>query len=160
MRHFSRYISQFSKSLPRRISSLSSSPDLFEYTSGRFLFNEDLRRAERRIQFDVDTLARAACHSVGRHLNSVTSITKLAEGGFNRVLQITFNDGYTVLARLPYKSTVLKHLIVVSEAAALALLRAYRVPVPKVIAYSPDQTNAVRTEYILLEKLEGTPLSD
>lgn len=26
--------------------------------------------------------------------------------------------------------------------------------------YSPDQTNAVGTEYILLERLEGTPLSD
>jgi aminoglycoside phosphotransferase (APT) family kinase protein len=90
----------------------------------------------------------------------VASITKLAEGGFNRVLQITFYDGYAVLARLPYKTTVPKHHAVASEAATLALLRAQGVPVPKVLAYSPDQTNAVGTEYILLEKLEGTPLSD
>ncbi|KAF7712895.1 Uncharacterized protein PECH_002549 [Penicillium ucsense] len=142
------------------MSSLCGNPDLFEYTSGRFLFNEELRRAERRIQFDIDALARAACHSVGRRLNGVASITKLAEGGFNRVLQITFNDGYAILARLPYKTTVPKHYAVASEAATLALLRAHGVPVPKVLAYSPDQTNAVGTEYILLERLEGTPLSD
>ncbi|KGO64142.1 Aminoglycoside phosphotransferase [Penicillium italicum] len=142
------------------MSSMSGRPDLFEYTSGRFLFNEELRRAERHIQFDVHALAREACHSVGRHINGVTSITKLAEGGFNRVLQVTFDDGYAVLARLPYKTTVPKHYAVASEAATLALLRAHGVPVPKVLAYSPDQTNAVGTEYILLERLEGTPLSD
>ncbi|PYI17581.1 kinase-like protein [Aspergillus violaceofuscus CBS 115571] len=141
-------------------SSLRSDLDLFEYTSGRFLFNEEIRRAERRVQFDVDALARATCHSVGRHLKAVASITKLAEGGFNRVLQITFDDGYAVLARLPYKTTVPKHYAVASEAATLALLRAHGVPVPKVLAYSPDQTNAVGAEYILLERLEGTPLSN
>ncbi|CAG8290996.1 unnamed protein product [Penicillium olsonii] len=135
-------------------------PDLFEYTSGRFLFNEELRRVERRIQFDVNALARAACHSVGRHVNDVASITKLAEGGFNRVLQVTFDDGYAILARLPYKSTVPKHHAVASEAATLALLRAHGVPVPKVLAYSPNNTNAVGTEYMILEKLEGTPLSE
>lgn len=47
-----------------------------------------------------------------------------------------------------------------SEAATLALLLAQGVPVPKVLAYSPDQTNPVGTEYILLERLEGAPLSD
>lgn len=90
----------------------------------------------------------------------MASITKLAEGGFNRVLQVTFDDGYVVLVRLPYKTTVPKHHVVASEAAILALLRAHGVPVLKVLAYSLDQTNAVGTEYILLEKLKGTPLSD
>ncbi|KAF9895001.1 hypothetical protein FE257_004625 [Aspergillus nanangensis] len=141
------------------MSSMSGNRDLFEYTSGRFLFNEELCRAERRIPFDLDALARAACNSTGRRLNGVASITKLSEGGFNRVLQVTFNDGYAILARLPYKTTVPKHHAVASEAATLALLRAHGIPVPKVLAYSPDHTNAVGTEYMLLEKLEGTPLS-
>ncbi|CDM27028.1 Protein kinase-like domain [Penicillium roqueforti FM164] len=160
MRRFSRFWGRYPKSLPRRMSSMSSNSDLFEYTSGRFLFNEKLRRAERCIQFDVDALVRAACHSVGRRLDGVASITKLAEGGFNRVLQLTFNDGYAVLARLPYKTTIPKHYVVASEAATLTHLRAHGVPAPKVLAYSPDQTNPVRTEYILLERLEGIPLSD
>ncbi|KAJ5528906.1 hypothetical protein N7527_002299 [Penicillium freii] len=162
MRRFSRIFSRYSKSSARRMSSMRGnlSPDLFEYTSGRFLFNEELRRAERRIQFDVDALVRAACDSVDRHPNGVASITKLAEGGFNRILEVTFNDGYAVLARIPYKTTVPKHHAVASEAATLALLRVHGVPVPKVLAYSPDQTNAAGTEYMLLERLEGTPLSD
>ena len=96
-------------------------------------FNEELRRAERRIQFDVDALVRAACESVDRHPNGVASITKLAEGGFNRILQVTFNDGYAVLARIPYKTTVPKHHAVASEAATLALLRAHGVPVLSLI---------------------------
>jgi len=123
-------------------------------------FNEELRRAERRIEFDVIALARTVCHSVDRRLNSVASITKLAEGGFNRVLQITFDDGYAALARIPYSSTVPKHYAVASEAATLAFLRSYGVLVPKVLAYSLDHANAVGTEYILLEKIDGTPLSD
>lgn len=108
----------------------------------------------------MNALAKAACHSVDRNLNSVASITKLAEGGFNRILQVTFNDGYAVLARIPYRTTVPIYYAVASEAATLAHLYAHRIPVPKVLAYSPDETNPVGTEYILLEKLEGTPLSE
>ena len=108
----------------------------------------------------MDALARAACHSVGRHVNDVASISKLAEGSFNRVLQVAFNDGHVILARLPYKTTVPKHHAVASEAATLAFLHAHGVPVPKVLAYSADQKNAVESEYLLLERLQGTPLSD
>lgn len=75
-------------------------------------------------------------------------------------MQITFDDRYIILARLPYKTTVPKHYVVASEAAILALLLAYRVSVPKVLAYSLDQTNPVGNEYDILERLEGTPLSD
>ncbi|KAL3452201.1 kinase-like protein [Aspergillus insuetus] len=121
---------------------ISGNDELSEYTSGRFLFNEELRLAERRIHFDMNALARAACHS----------------GGFNCVLQITFKDGYAVLARLPYKTTVPTRYAVASEPATLALLRAHGAPVPKVLTYSPYQTNAVGTEYIILEKHEGIPL--
>jgi aminoglycoside phosphotransferase (APT) family kinase protein len=64
-----------------------------------------------------------------------------------------------VLARLPYKTTVPKRYAVASEAATLTLLRAHGAPVPKVLTYFPDQTDAVGTEYIILEKFEGIPLS-
>jgi hypothetical protein len=90
----------------------------------------------------------------------LVSITKIAEGGFNRVLQVTFNDGYAVIARLPYHSTVPKYRAVASEAATLDLLRSHGIPVPRVLGYSPDHANPVGTEYLLLEKLEGKPLSD
>lgn len=124
-----------------------------------FRFNEQLRLSERRLYFDVDALANVVCHSVDRPVSSLSSITKLAEGGFNRILQATFNDGYAVIARLPYNTTVPKHYAVASEAATLGLLYSHGVPVPKVLAYSPDGSNPVGIEYMLLEKIEGAPLS-
>ncbi|GFF42576.1 hypothetical protein IFM51744_05187, partial [Aspergillus udagawae] len=72
------------------------------------------------------------------------------EGNCNRVLQATFNDGYEVIVRLPYRITVPKRLATASEATTLDLLRDNGVPVPKVLG----------TEYIMLEKLEGIPLSE
>lgn len=100
------------------------------------------------------------CHSVSRPVGSLASITKLAEGGFNRVLQATFDDGYAVIARLPYNTTVPKCHTVASKASTLGLLHSHGVPVPKVLTYSPNRSNPVGTEYTLLEKIKGTPLSD
>jgi hypothetical protein len=100
------------------------------------------------------------CRSVSRPVGSLASITKLAEGGFNRVLQATFDEGYTVIARLPYNTTVPKSYAVASEAATLDCLHSHGVPVPKVLAYCPDSSNPVGVEYMLLEKIKGTPLSD
>lgn len=98
---------------------------------------------------------------LGRPASSnLVSITKLAKGGFNRVLQATFDDGYSVIARLPYPRTVAKGYAVASEAATLSYLHSRGVPVPKVLGYLPDCTNPIGAEYILLEKIEGTPLSN
>ncbi|KZF22528.1 phosphotransferase family protein [Xylona heveae TC161] len=144
----------------RYTSSWYTGTNLFEYTSGRFLFNEEFRRAERRIQFDVNALAAVICRATDRHISELASIQKLAEGGFNRVLQATFNDGYEVLARLPYHHTVPKHHVIASEAATLGFLHSCGIPVPKVIGYSPVNTNTVGTEYLLYEKVDGTPLSN
>ncbi|KAL3474616.1 kinase-like domain-containing protein [Aspergillus californicus] len=154
----SRLLPRISKSTARNLSSLCSR-DLFEYTSGRFLFNEELRRFERRVPFNVDALSSAACSAVRRPPTDLVSTTKLAEGGFNRVLQVTFSDGYSVIARIPFRATVPKQYAVASEAATLGFLRSSGIPVPKVLTYSPDPTNPVGAEYIILEKMDGTPLS-
>ncbi|SLM34164.1 phosphotransferase family protein [Lasallia pustulata] len=138
----------------------SWSSDLFDYTGGRFLFNEELRRAERRLEFDVDALAAAICRSLSRPVTDLASITKLAEGGFNRVLQVSFTDGHTVLARLPFRITAPAHYAVASEAATLGFLRNHGLPVPKVLGYSSVAANPVGTEYLLLGKVEGRPLSE
>lgn len=66
-------------SMPRR--------EFFSYTSGRYLYNENLRFAERYVGFNVEALETIAARSVGR--KKVTDIRKLAEGGFNRVFLLT-----------------------------------------------------------------------
>lgn len=57
------------------MSELSSKPDqeLFTYTSGRYLYNEKLRLAERCVRFNVLALKHIAATSVGRRSNAVGS---------------------------------------------------------------------------------------
>jgi hypothetical protein len=154
---------------------------LFEYTGGRFLsvisnlaltdtsltrrmslcrFNESRRREERQLSFNIDALTATICSSLRRPVSDLISFTKLAEGGFNRVFEATFQDGYAVLARIPFHIAVPTRYAVASEAATLAFLRSRSIPVPKAVAYSCDQSNPVGAEYLILEKVEGRPLSD
>ncbi|KAH0842096.1 phosphotransferase family protein [Fonsecaea pedrosoi] len=134
--------------------------DLFEYTSGRWLYNESLRLSERRLVFNVRELNKIAAKCLRQPASEVKEISKLAEGGFNRVFQITMKDGSEVLARLPYPSTKPCRFAVASEAATLDLVRSAGVPTPKVLYYSTDAQNPVGAEFMIMEKLPGRPIGD
>ncbi|KAF9786065.1 protein kinase subdomain-containing protein PKL/CAK/Fmp29 [Thelephora terrestris] len=148
--------------LPRRaFSSVSDSPDgLFNYTSGHWLVNNDLRLAERRREFDVDELCRLAAQSVGRSSQDIDTFVKLAEGGFNRSFLITMRGGFEMVARIPYPVTVPKFYALASEVATMRFLRSSGLPVPEVYDYSPSPDNAAKTEYIFMEFIRGTNLTD
>ncbi|GKZ93380.1 hypothetical protein AnigIFM59636_006451 [Aspergillus niger] len=139
---------------------MNNDRQLIEYTSGRWIYNENVRLAERRGKFNIDALKSAAAQSLQRCDTDIKSVTKLAEGGFNRVLQVAMLDDTQVLARLPYPSTEPKQLAVAIGVATLALLRAHGLPVPRVYAYSTDAKNPVGSEYMIMEKLPGRPLGD
>ncbi|RPD68468.1 protein kinase subdomain-containing protein PKL CAK Fmp29 [Lentinus tigrinus ALCF2SS1-7] len=157
-------IATATRCLPRRTFSAMAHPrsdnDLFEYTSGRWLVNDKLRHAERRRDFNVDALRRLAAESVNRSPDDIESLRKLAEGGFNRVFLITMRDGFRMVARIPYPTTIPKYFAVASEAATLAFLRSVGVPTPEVYGYSPTPDNAAGTEYILMQHIEGVSLAD
>lgn len=140
------------------MSELSSKPDqeLFTYTSGRYLYNEKLRLAERCVRFNVPALNHIAANSVGRR--SVTGIQKLAEGGFNRVFLLTMDDGFEVIPKLPYSPTAPTSLCTESEVATLDFLSSKSIPVPRVYAWSSKVDNAVGSEYVIMEKAPGQPL--
>ncbi|KAM5461786.1 hypothetical protein MferCBS49748_007070 [Microsporum ferrugineum] len=142
----------------RHTSTTASERDLFTYTSGRYLYNEKLRLAERCVEINVDALKTIAAKAVGR--DSATSIRKLAEGGFNRVFLLTMNDGFEVIVKIPYLLAVPPKLTTESEVATLDFLRENGIPVPKVYAWSSDKDNEVGTEYIIMEKATGKPLTD
>lgn len=114
---------------------------------------------ERRLAFNVDELKKAAAKSVNRPTSDIKSFHKIAEGGFNRVFDISMKDGSSILARLPYPSTFPRRLAVASEVATLAFVRAHGIPTPRVLGHSVDD-NAVGAEYILMEKLPGRPIGD
>ena len=90
----------------------------------------------------------------------VVSLSKLAEGGFNRTFLITLRDDFQMVARIPYPATVPKYYAVASEVATMDFLRSSGLPVPQVYGYSPVSDNAAKTEYIFMEFMRGTKLSD
>lgn len=122
-------------------------------------YNESRRLAERRLVFNVDELKIAAAKAADVPMADVKSFHKIAEGGFNRVFEITMKDGSSILARLPYPSTVPRRLAVASEVATLAFICAHGIPAPRVLDYSIDD-NSVGAEYILMEKVNGKPIGD
>ncbi|KAJ5585478.1 kinase-like domain-containing protein, partial [Penicillium hispanicum] len=88
------------------------------------------------------------------------SISKLAEGGFNKVFLLRANNGREVIARIPTSIAGPPHYTTASEVATLDLLRVVlKLPVPKVLAYSTPSENPVGAEYILMERVEGESLS-
>ncbi|KAF2750959.1 kinase-like protein [Sporormia fimetaria CBS 119925] len=140
-------------------STTSNHRELFEYTSGRWIYNEPQRLAERRLPFNVEELKKAAAKSMNKPTSDIESFRKVAEGGFNRVFGITLKDGSSILARLPYPATLPRRLAVASEVATMNFVRALGIPTPRILGYSADE-NAVGAEYMLMEKLPGKPIGD
>ncbi|KAL3460860.1 serine/threonine protein kinase [Aspergillus heterothallicus] len=110
---------------------------LFSYTSGRFLYNEQTRLAERYVKFDASALRR----EISKHVDhgTVTKLVKLGEGGFNRVLLATMEDGFRVIVKIPYWIAVPKTYATASEVATLTFLRSKGIPVPEyiIMEYAP-----------------------
>ncbi|KAH6888898.1 kinase-like domain-containing protein [Coprinopsis sp. MPI-PUGE-AT-0042] len=134
--------------------------DLFTYTSGRWVYNEPLRLKERQIIFDVDALCRLAAESVNRPTNSIASFIKLAEGGFNRTFLVTFEDGFKMVARIPYPITAPQYFAIAGEVATMEYLGSFGMPVPEVYGYSPGEDNDAGTSYIFMEYVQGSSLID
>ncbi|KAF7419382.1 hypothetical protein PC9H_001971 [Pleurotus ostreatus] len=112
-------------------------------------YNDILRHKERKVTFDVDGLCRLAAESVNQSLTDVVSLSKLAEGGFNRTFVVTLRDGRQVVARIPYPVTAPDYYAVASE-----------IPAPKIYRYSTDSDNPAGTPYILMDFVQGSKLSD
>ncbi|EER45818.1 phosphotransferase enzyme family protein [Histoplasma capsulatum var. duboisii H88] len=123
--------------------------DLFSYSLGRFLYNEQMRLQERYVEFDVAALKDVVSTHTGR--GNVVDFVKLSEGGFNRVFLLTLEDGFKTVVKIPYNFLVPKKYATASEVATLAFLRQKGIPVPDVYGWSSTPDNAVGAEYIVME---------
>ncbi|KAI2699389.1 hypothetical protein CBS147332_8275 [Penicillium roqueforti] len=104
--------------LARAVSIIRKMPepyDLFEYTSGRWIYNDRLKNRERRRVFNVSGLKRLTAIAIQQNGDDAVGFLKLAEGGFNRNFLITMRDGFRFVARIPYPVTKPKSLVVASE---------------------------------------------
>lgn len=132
--------------------------DLFSYTSGRFLFNEDRRLRERYVEFNTAALLQEVENILGPDHGQAASIVKFAEGGFNRVFLLTMDDGFEAVLKVPYQIAGPKHFATASEAATLQYLHSQGIPVPKVYGYSSSESNPAGVEYLIMEKAQGVGL--
>ena len=123
-------------------------------------FNEKDRMAEHYVRFNVPELMRTAAKAVGR--DRCVDITKLAEGGFNKIFLLRMDDGYEVIARIPTPVAGPPHYTTASEVATMDFLRTrLDIPTPKVFAWASrvGDDNPVGAEYIIMEKMQGESLA-
>ena len=97
---------------------------------------------------------------MGHSSSDIVLFKKIAEGGSNRVFEVTFKAGLKVIARLPYPSTIPKNYGVASEVATMEFLRLYAISIPKIYSWSSMAANPVGSEYIIMERIEGRALAD
>jgi hypothetical protein len=124
----------------------------------RISWNEELRLAERRRPFNVKELANTAAAAVQRSPKDLVKFEKLAEGGFNRTFLLSMRDGFQMVARVPYPTTLPKHLLVAGEVATMDYLRSHGIPTPEIYGYSTVSRNPAGTEYVFMEFNRGINL--
>ncbi|KAI9058591.1 hypothetical protein FKP32DRAFT_1596885 [Trametes sanguinea] len=116
------------------------------------------KKAARYLPFNVQALIDVATKAAAA--SECTSIEKLQDGTFNRVLALRFDNDVELIAKLPFPVAGPKHLCTASEVATLDYLRTeVGIPVPIVRAWcSRAESSPVGIEYILYEKIPGVPL--
>lgn len=138
---------------------MASNEDLFRYTSGRWLNDEQRQQALRYQRFNVDALKSVAASSA--RANGVTDIRKLAEGRCNKVFHIQLTEGAQVIARIPTPLSGRPHLVTASEVATMEFLR-NRLglkQVPRVLSWSSrSEDTPVGAEYIIMDVADGVEL--
>nr|POE56568.1 altered inheritance of mitochondria protein 9, mitochondrial [Quercus suber] len=130
---------------------------LYHYSSGRWLWHEDLQMACRQRNFNIAGLVQAAAPAAGSR--SCVRLAKLSEGSFNKALLLTMDNGKVIVAKLPNPNAGYEHLTTASEVATMDYARnVLGIPVPQVYAWSSTVDNPVGAEYILMERCPGIEL--
>ncbi|KAF1960178.1 hypothetical protein CC80DRAFT_465850 [Byssothecium circinans] len=131
--------------------------DPYAYTSGRWLRCDELERESRLIRFDFDALCRRIIE-LCPNASSIASYDKM-EGGFNRVFIFHTDNAKRIVARLPFALAGPPRLTTSSEVATIKYLQAKTsMPIPKILDWSDDASNAIGSEYIIMEHALGIPL--
>jgi len=91
--------------------------EFYHYTSGRWLWNEEDRLAERYRWFNVEELKKIAVASA--EVRQCVSMVKLAEGASNKVFKLVMDNGPALIARIPNPSTGQLGLTMASEVATM-----------------------------------------
>ncbi|KAG6123992.1 hypothetical protein E4U12_000338 [Claviceps purpurea] len=132
--------------------------ELFSFTSGRFVENEEHELAQRYREFDFNELARRAARAV--QADRCLSIEKFPDGLYNRILLLTMDNGKEVVAKIPNPNAGRPHFTIASEVATMKFAReVLSTDLPQVYDWSSRaQDTPVGAEFILMEKVHGVEL--
>ncbi|CRL22534.1 unnamed protein product [Penicillium camemberti] len=97
--------------------------------------------------FNVTELQNLAAKAIGA--DRCVSITKLAEGGFNKVFHLLIHDRKSVLARIPNPNAGPSFYTTASEVAIMEFV---------IFRWSATAQNPVGSEYIIMEEATGSQL--
>ncbi|EFQ97873.1 phosphotransferase enzyme family protein [Nannizzia gypsea CBS 118893] len=139
-----------------------SHEEVFQYSNGHFLVDEEYNYSRRYKRFNIDELCNLVGAIIGKGASTAPRVVKMEklEGGFHKVLLMTLENGSEVVAKIPCPNAGLSMLSTASEAAVLEFVRTHTTtPAPKVLAWSSDAKNPVGAEYIILEKAKGVQLT-
>lgn len=81
--------------------------DLFNYTRGRFVRNEEHEMSQRHIRFKVNELARCGAEAVGA--KTCVGLGQYPDGMCNKSMLLTMDDGSRVVAKIPNPNAGLPH---------------------------------------------------
>lgn len=91
--------------------------ELFAYTNGRFLVDEQRQLERRYVKFDVDALCDVSA-AAGPDPSLITAIEKM-EGGFSKAFLMKWKNGTEVIVKLPCRNAGPPKLTTASEVAIL-----------------------------------------
>ncbi|KAL4976881.1 kinase-like domain-containing protein [Aspergillus desertorum] len=130
-----------------------------KFTRGRFIVDEAENLRKREIRFDMNSLARVAAESVGAA--RCISIEKYPDGMFNKAFLMSMDDGREVIAKVPNPNAGVPHFTTGSEVATMDFARKIlNTPAPRVHTWnSQAKSHPVGAEFIIIDKIEGVPLS-
>ncbi|RAH45623.1 aminoglycoside phosphotransferase family protein [Aspergillus brunneoviolaceus CBS 621.78] len=129
----------------------NSHNDFFKFTRGRFIVEEAENARKREIRFDMNSLARVAAQSGGAA--RCIAIEKYPDGMFNKAFLITMDNGQEAIAKIPNPNAGIPHSTTASEVATMDFARKF-LETP-----APPKSHPVGAEFIIMEKIEGVPLS-
>lgn len=97
----------------------NTNDDVFRYTRGRFVLNEEDEMRIRHVRFDMNELAKRAAESVGKSHTHGIRIQKLPDGMFNKAFLFTMQDETQVVAKVPNPNAGKPHYTTASEVATM-----------------------------------------
>lgn len=106
---------------PRSMDTDHHGEDLYSFTRGRFVVNEEHEMTTRYKRFNAVELGKVAANALGSC--ECTKFEKYADGTCNRIFLLTMNDGKEAVAKVPLPTSGAPHYITASEVATSDYVR-------------------------------------